>query len=259
MVKWISHRGESYDAPENTLAAFRLAWERQTDGIECDVHLTADGQVAVVHDATTGRMGNACVEVEKTNWKTLREIEVSGRFADRCPGARIPLLGEVLAELGPGRECYLELKGGNAALVSAVRRILRESGVAPEQITVIAFDRDLIRLAKLELSGCRALWLTDLQNRDNRRFGPGELIGILNDLSVDGVDGMEHHELDASLIDAVHRAGKIFAVWTVDNPFRARRLAADGVDAITSNCAAQLRDWLASSSASSGRENALRV
>ncbi|MBR2720982.1 MAG: glycerophosphodiester phosphodiesterase, partial [Lentisphaeria bacterium] len=39
MVKWISHRGESLDAPENSLAAFKLSLERKTDGMECDVHL----------------------------------------------------------------------------------------------------------------------------------------------------------------------------------------------------------------------------
>ena len=49
MVKWISHRGESMDAPENTLAAFRLSQERQTDGMECDVYLTTDGKVMVCH------------------------------------------------------------------------------------------------------------------------------------------------------------------------------------------------------------------
>ena len=42
MVKWISHRGESADAPENTLPAFKLALERNTDGFETDIHLTAD-------------------------------------------------------------------------------------------------------------------------------------------------------------------------------------------------------------------------
>ena len=47
MVKWISHRGESLDAPENTLAAFQLSMERQTDGMECDVYLTTDGKVMV--------------------------------------------------------------------------------------------------------------------------------------------------------------------------------------------------------------------
>ena len=65
MVKWISHRGESLDAPENSLAAFKLSLERKTDGMECDVRLSADGQVVVCHDANTLRTGSAFLTVEK--------------------------------------------------------------------------------------------------------------------------------------------------------------------------------------------------
>ena len=49
----IAHRGYSDRAPENTLAAFRLGWESGADGIECDVHLTKDGQVVCIHDYDT--------------------------------------------------------------------------------------------------------------------------------------------------------------------------------------------------------------
>ena len=62
-VLYISHRGESADAPENTMAAFRLAWERGTDGIECDVHRTADGEVVVIHDGDTGRVAGTKLPV----------------------------------------------------------------------------------------------------------------------------------------------------------------------------------------------------
>ncbi|MBR4956402.1 MAG: glycerophosphodiester phosphodiesterase, partial [Lentisphaeria bacterium] len=54
---WISHRGESADAPENTLEAFILGRERKTDGCECDVYLSRDGRMMVCHDSTTLRMG----------------------------------------------------------------------------------------------------------------------------------------------------------------------------------------------------------
>ena len=49
-VEISAHRGESADAPENTMAAFRLAWKRNDDAIELDVHLTKDGKLVVVHD-----------------------------------------------------------------------------------------------------------------------------------------------------------------------------------------------------------------
>ena len=55
----VAHRGASSDAPENTLRAFRLGWEQGADAIEADFHLTRDGQLVCMHDATTGRTANA--------------------------------------------------------------------------------------------------------------------------------------------------------------------------------------------------------
>ncbi|MFC1492716.1 glycerophosphodiester phosphodiesterase family protein [candidate division KSB1 bacterium] len=45
----IAHRGASYDAPENTIEAVNLAWNKDADAVEVDVHLTIDGHVIVMH------------------------------------------------------------------------------------------------------------------------------------------------------------------------------------------------------------------
>lgn len=50
----ISHRGESHDAPENTLPAFKLAVDRGF-GFECDVYLSADKKLFTFHDHTLTR------------------------------------------------------------------------------------------------------------------------------------------------------------------------------------------------------------
>ena len=54
-VKIFAHRGASGYAPENTLAAFRLAEEQGSDGVELDVQLTKDGEVVVIHDEKIDR------------------------------------------------------------------------------------------------------------------------------------------------------------------------------------------------------------
>ncbi|MBC8001501.1 MAG: glycerophosphodiester phosphodiesterase, partial [Opitutaceae bacterium] len=53
----IAHRGASFDAPENTLAAMNLAWKQKADAVELDIHLTKDGRVIVIHDFDTKRVG----------------------------------------------------------------------------------------------------------------------------------------------------------------------------------------------------------
>ena len=65
-IRFISHRGESYDAPENTMAAFQLAVDRQTAGFECDVYLTADNEIVCMHDATTTRTTDGSLTVAGT-------------------------------------------------------------------------------------------------------------------------------------------------------------------------------------------------
>ena len=242
MVKWISHRGESMDAPENTLAAFQLSMERQTDGMECDVYLTTDGKVMVCHDPNTARMGSDRLYVEKSTSDELRAITVSGQFQKKYPGEKIPFLSETFQFLGKNREYYIELKGADTALVPALAKVVTDSGIPAEQIVFISFNRELISLIKKEMPQCRALWLNDLR----REYGivtAGELIAELEKLGVDGVDGWFHPDITQDLVDAVHQAGKIFAVWTVDNPDHAQYFCSLGVDAITSNCAAMLKNW----------------
>ena len=241
MVKWISHRGESLDAPENTLAAFRLSFERQSDGMECDVHLTTDGKIVVCHDADTARMGSDRLDVDKSSSAELRAITVSGQFQEKYPGEKIPFLSETFQFIGENREYYIELKSSDPALVPALAREVRASGIPAEQIVFISFNGELISLMKKEMPQCRALWLNDLR----REYGivtSGELIAELEKLGVDGVDGWSHPDITCELVDAVHRAGKIFAVWTVDDPGQAQHFCSLGVDVITSNCAAMLKN-----------------
>ncbi|MBR7108290.1 MAG: hypothetical protein IKC89_07745 [Lentisphaeria bacterium] len=242
MVKWISHRGESYDAPENTLAAFRLSLERGTDGMECDVHLTADGQVAVGHDNSTARMGSAIMDIESSTYADLQKISVSGSFEKEYPDEKIPLLSETFKYLGEGREYYIELKGSDPALIPAVKKVVEASGIPAKQIVFISFSEELISGIKAAMPEYCALWLNGLRT-ENGIISSGDLVAKLEALGVDGIDAWCHPEISCELVKAVHDAGKIFAVWTVDNPAHAKHLIALGVDAVTSNRAALLKNW----------------
>ena len=241
-MKWISHRGESYDAPENTLAAFKLSLERGTDGMECDVHLTTDGKVAVGHDNSTARMGSAIMDIESSTYEELQKVTVSGSFAKDYPGEKIPQLADTFQYLGAGREYYIELKGSNLALIPEVKKIVEASGIPDEQIVVIAFNENMIKEAKRQMPRYRTLWLNNLI-RDYGIVTPEELLAKLRELGVDGVDAWCHPQIDADLVKAVHDFGMYFAVWTVDNPDQAAYLISLGVDAVTSNRAALLKNW----------------
>src|SRR5687768_17865894 len=91
----VAHRGASYDAPENTLAAFKLAWEEGADGIEGDFYLSVEGQVACIHATDTKRVAGKELVVSETSWKELSKLDVVSWKSSAYAGERMPLLTEV--------------------------------------------------------------------------------------------------------------------------------------------------------------------
>ena len=250
-VKWISHRGESIDAPENTLAAFDLSRRRHTDGMECDVMLSADGVVVISHDASTARMGDRALSVSDTPFAELAQVNVSGAWCDSFPDEHIPALADALPCLGEGREFFIELKAGCPALVPAVAQVLRDHAMRPASIVIISADRELVSLSKHEMPEFRALWLPG----PYRSYSIDELIAELHDMKADGVNASGSHEelLSPELVHRIHDLGMLAGVAVAEQPEQARRIAAMGFDYITSSRAARLRDMLAEAAGGEGK------
>ncbi len=108
-----AHRGCSAKAPENTLSAFKLAWDSGIHGVELDVRLCAGGELVVFHDEelvrTTGNEGL----VELTSLETLKTYDAGARFDKSFAGERIPLLSEVF-EAAPENSYFdIEMKVSN--------------------------------------------------------------------------------------------------------------------------------------------------
>ena len=119
-VKVFAHRGASAYAPENTLAAFRLAEEQGADGIELDVQLTKDGQVVVIHDENIDRTGTGTGAVRDYTLEELRKLSFHNHM-EAYEGEKIPTLEEVLTFVKQGRmEVNIELKTGVQGLHPAV-------------------------------------------------------------------------------------------------------------------------------------------
>ena len=115
----IAHRGASALAPENTMAAFRLAVEAGADLVELDVRLSADGHPVVIHDAYLSRTTDGLGPVARTPLAALQRLDAGSWFAPRFAGERIPTLDEVLRwaqSCTPPIPLMVELKGGRRAL-----------------------------------------------------------------------------------------------------------------------------------------------
>lgn len=107
MAKIFAHRGYKGKYPENTMVAFKKAIEYGADGIELDVHLTADGEIVVIHDDTIDRTTNSKGFVAELKWDELKKVKMKGKFKKE----RIPLLKEVLDLIQPTElELNIEIK-----------------------------------------------------------------------------------------------------------------------------------------------------
>lgn len=135
----IAHRGASAHAPENTLAAFRLAMELNTDGIELDVHLSADDHLVVIHDDELDRTTSGTGKVGEL---TLEEI----RSVDAGNGEKVPTLDEVLTLIQDKMWINIELKGftpQSHQLPGKVLELVADHGLG-EKIIYSSFDRRLL-------------------------------------------------------------------------------------------------------------------
>jgi len=230
----IGHRGASREAPENTLASFRLAFEQGADGIEADFRLSADGTIVCLHDDSTGRTAGADLQVAETPWQELRRLEVGGWMGARWRGERIPSLAEVLQALPAGKRIFIELKSG-PLIIPQLEATLAVAGVEPRRIRMLAFDSGLVRELKERLPAYRACWLTDYRWRGGWDPSPQEVLDTLRRCRADGLASRSRGILDPHFVSALRQEGWEIHVWTVDAAAEARRLDALGVDSIMSN------------------------
>jgi glycerophosphoryl diester phosphodiesterase len=235
-----AHRGASARAPENTLEAFRLAREQNASYLELDVHLTADGQLVVVHDSsvsrTTGRRGR----VENMGLAELRKLDAGFKFTMdhgrtfpyRGKGLRIPTLNEVL-EAFPDMGITVEMKPTRSGVAEALAEKLRAHH-AESRVIAASHEQELLSRFR-ELAPDVATSFSKDEVRD--------FLGRLRSGAMDGYrppgvafqvpeyKGLRR-VVSKAVIDAVHAFGVEVHVWTVNEPVHITRLLDWGVDGI---------------------------
>jgi glycerophosphoryl diester phosphodiesterase len=244
-VKLVAHRGEAHDAPENTMAAFELAAQRGVDGIEFDLHLSADGEIMVAHDADTARMSGQKLVMAKTSSEELRRLDVGSKKNSAFAGEKIPFFRELAVFRQPGRPLYAEIKCG-PEIIPVLQREIEALKLEPEELLFISFKADVVAAVRRELPRYKAYLLVGLKFKDGNVVPTAaELIETLGKIDATGADVKGIRELDKEYFDRIKAAGFEFHVWTIDDPGTARKFAGWGVDSITSNRAGWLKTVLA--------------
>jgi glycerophosphoryl diester phosphodiesterase len=233
----IAHRGASGRAPETTLEAYRLAIETGCDGVEADVQMLGDGTLVAFHDPDVGRTTDGAGTLAEHTLESIKRLDAGSWFNRAFPekarreyaGLRVPTLQELLDLLRESpQELFLEIKSPELhppefeSLLLDALRVNRFEG----RTRMMSFSAASLAKVKSLRPGMRTSLLA-------HRAAPS-----LADAALEaGADelGVLHELAAPELVDAAHRRGLVFSVWTVDEPEDVRRMLALGVDCITSN------------------------
>lgn len=226
--RWIAHRGAGKLAPENTLAAFRLGQAHGFRMFECDVKLSADGQLYLLHDDDLGRTTSGRGLAQAMNWADLQRLDAGGWHSAPYTGEPLLSLNTLAAWLhANGLVVNLEIKpcpGREAetgkAVADAVAR-LWPAGAVPPMLS--SFKTEALAAAQaacphqtraLLLDAPSTTWL-----QDAARLGCVALVP-------------HHAMLNADVIDQAHAQGLKVLTYTVNDAARAQALWASGLDGL---------------------------
>jgi glycerophosphoryl diester phosphodiesterase len=237
----VAHRGASTLAPENTIEAFRLAVEAGAGGLELDVHMTRDGHIVVIHDATVDRTTNGSGAVSEMTLDELRRFDAGHNFSPdggstrpyRGRGVWVPTLGEVIEEF-PGVTVNIEIKAGTPGIEETVLGILRDANTLGRALVVSTPHAIVKRFRKISsghISTGASRWE----------------IGVFYILSRLRLERLVRPAYDALQVPLLHRGilvvtprfiraaqarGVRVDVWTINQAEEMRRLLDLGIDVI---------------------------
>jgi glycerophosphoryl diester phosphodiesterase len=209
----VAHRGASAYEVENSLAAFRMARDMRADGVELDVHVTADGVPIVHHDPVAfARLIAAVTHDELARFRLAND-------------EAIPTLTEALDAMGAGFEVFVEVKDLPPEHDAALFGVL-DAGPDPSCYRVHSFDHRIIRRLREARPSLPCGVLSVAR--------PVRPLVLLDDADAE-VLWQQESLLDAQLIAQVHERQKRVFAWTVDDPERMQHLLDLGVDALCCN------------------------
>lgn len=239
MTLVIAHRGNSSAAPENTFASFDSAIAAGATLVECDVQMTADGHIVVIHDPTLERTAGLASDVRTLTLADVRAADVSypEKFGDAFSPQRVPTLGELLDHISGRARVMLEIKKESTQADSDVfeRRIVAEivkSGVRVSSdmdtdIAVISFATPILeRMASLLPEAPRG----HLFYRD-----PEEVMFPAAERVKATFVMPEKGHLSPGLLERARQRGLGVATWVCDDPAEFAQLSTLGLLGIGTN------------------------
>lgn len=234
----IAHRGASYLAPENTLAAVKLAYTLGADAVEIDIRLSKDKQLMVIHDADTQRTAPGTnLIIKESEAAVLRKLDVGSWKDPEFMGERMPLLEEVMALVPSRKKLIVEIKTGPKILPYLAQKV-KESGIS-NRLTLISFKQATILKARELMPELPVFWLRNNWVEHTME----DVIALAKSQGLRGLD--VHYKLvDEAFMEKMRNQGLEVWVYTVNEPRKGKALFALGVKGLTTDRPQWLRSQL---------------
>lgn len=231
---FVAHRGDSYNAPENSLSAFRLAFNEGFEYVEFDVWKTADDKFAVLHNESLKKMCGVDVNITSlTLDKAMKYKLTAGNGIEKYPNEYIPSLEQVLAlsKTYPNAKFNIELKSElSDKLLSQLLEMIKQYKLE-DRVRIISFKlNNIVGIRKLTELGGDAIPLAYLAGGVNDNI-------IKNCVDLNVQLSVDYKALDKKTVTHLHEQGIEVSAWTVPD-FSTVGYLIDSmrVDSITSNC-----------------------
>jgi len=238
----VAHRGFSYEYPENTVASALGAIKAKAEGCECDVYVSRDGTVFVMHDGTFNRTTDVKTEIvdgkpkpvrlNELSFEEIRKLDAGSWKNAKFAGEKVPSLDEMLAALKESK-CWpvIEIKQGGIEqqVIDAVKKAKME-----DRAVIIAFSKDVVKKVRELAPTIPVAWLWG----DKWEKSDTELVEFLitaaNEIDTNLLD-LAHTHMNANVVKGLNDAGITVWSWTINDPVRMAELRKAGVVSITTD------------------------
>jgi glycerophosphoryl diester phosphodiesterase len=208
----VAHRGHSIAFPENTLTAYRQAIAMGVEMIECDVNITRDGRLVMMHDPTLDRTTNGSGRVSSATWDEIQRLDAGGKFKPEFAGTRIPSTEETLRLFKEAGilSCF-EVKGADVEEAKRIALPLLELFRKHDMLATAfmsSYKHEALHLAK---SKCPELLLAPERLPDDAPPDPPEAVRQAKSFPAPVIQH-QYTVLTADVMRALHESE--VAVWS---------------------------------------------
>jgi len=206
-----AHRGDSINAPENTVASIDSMGPGIADLTEFDVQVTADGALVLMHDATVDRTTDGAGSVASMTLSAIQALDAGSWFSPAFSGEPVPTMAAAInAAITNGIEPLIERKTGAAEVYHAE---FVELALTPNDFRVISFNAAFLN----ELDTLNPAYRLGLLGSD------AITQAVIDQAKANGADFLSWNNgvIDQAAVDLVYANGLELMVWTINDATQA--------------------------------------